>query len=535
MGGVDRRVLLFFKTREQWTVCILFGLAFAVRLYMVFHTYLITNDGILYVRLAKLISKGEFGAAFSISFFNLYPFVIALFQKIFNEWELSGQLVSMVFGSLTLIPLYFLTKSLFSRTAAMVSSVLFVFHPHLVRFSAEVIRGPIFWFFFVMALWIGWKAICERKAWQFFLTSLLGALSFLFRAEGVVIVPIVAVWMHLKDREAPHLAVRRRIYLTLILLLTVPALFSPALFYLKSKTGRWHLARIDEIPGLAFSDVTMESIKANFHRVDVKPWDDSPQGELKVIRLRQFLSLAKDHRIGIVVLEMVSTFQKGLHPLLLVLLFFGVIKRKSIRYQSREEFFLLSVLVGLFFILLRYGTVTYYIGTRHMMVPAILSLPWAGAGVMEVEHRIRSAFLKGRTGFARILDARNMACFLIIAIVCILLPKTLAPQRVDKIPMKEAGLWIKEHGPSNPVIMAQGGWRRLVFYADGTFLEIPRGRDIYEYAKTQRVDFLAINEEDVETTHPGLIHSLNPWRFKKEVVLGEPPGPYVIRVYSVKG
>lgn len=528
------RVPLLSNARENLIVTIIFGLALGLRLFLVFHTYLITNDGILYVRLAKLISKGEFGVAFSISFFNLYPFVIALFQKIFNDWELSGQMVSVVFGSLTVIPLYFLTKSLFSRTVAMVSSVLFVFHPYLVRFSAEVIRGPIFWFFFVMALWVGWEAISRKGPWLFAMTGIFGTLSFLFRPEGIFVVALVGVWTIFSNRKTWSQSLRQRILFVLILFLPVPMLVSPALLYLRGKTGRWHWARAEEIPRLAFSDIKMSAIKKNFDQIKVMPWDNRPEGQIALIRLKAFLSLARDHRIGVIGLELWSKFLKAMHPILFIILVFGVIKRKVVRYHKEEDLFLVSVLAMIVVVLFRYGTVTAYVGTRHMMAPVTLCLAWAGAGLVEVEHRIRNIFPIEKLTRPRIAGMTSIEWALVILIILALLPKTLASQRFEKRPIREAGVWIKENGPKSPVVMCQGGLARVAFYADGTFLEIPRDQDLFEYAKKSQATFLALNEKSIEKTHPGLIHALDQNQFREEITIGESSGPYVIRIYSVK-
>ncbi len=524
----------FSNIQEWWIVSILLGLAFVVRLYLVFHTYLITNDGIIYIKMSKLISQGEAGSAFSLLFFNLYPFITAIFQKVFNDWEFSAQMVSAVFGSLTIIPFYFLIRSLFGRTVALISSILFVFHPYLVRYSAEVIRGPTFWFFFAMTLWVGWEAISRKRAWLFFLTSLLGTMSFLLRPEGIFVVPIVAVWVFLKNWGTVKITYKRRIFFALILLLTVPLLLSPAMLYLKKKTGRWHWARADTILWMATAGATMSNIKKNFHKLEMKPWDDSPQGMNEFIRLRQFLALATEHRIGIVILEMVSKFQKVMHPLLLILLLFGVIRRREIQYHKKEELFLLSVLAIFFLILVGYGTITFYIGTRHMIAPVILCLAWAGVGVFELEYRIRHTPWLTKSREKRGAGLRNMRWILLILIVLALLPKTLAPQRVEKIPIKEAGIWIGTHGPRDPVIMGHGGLARIAFYADGRFVEVPKDQDLFEYAKKNRVDFLAINEKDIEQSIPSLIHSLDPEQFKEEVVIGKSSGSYVIRIYSVR-
>ncbi len=82
--------------------------------------------------------------------------------------------------------------------------------------------------------------------------------------------------------------------------------------------------------------------------------------------------------------------------------------------------------------------------------------------------------------------------------------------------------------------MGQGELARIGFYGDGTFLEIPRNEDLHESLKRGKVDFLAINEKNIEDTHPGLIDSLDSERFEKEVVLGMPSGQYVIIIYSVR-
>ncbi len=519
--------------REGWVVSTILGLAFAIRLYLVFHTYLITNDGVVYIRMSKLISQGDVGGAFSLLFFNLYPLITVLFQKVFHDWELSAQMVSAVFGSLTIIPFYFLVRALFNRTVALTSSILLVFHPYLVRFSAEVIRGPAFWFCFMTALWLGWEALCRRSAWLFFLTGLSGVLSFLLRPEGILVVPLVAVWVFLKDWKEPKSTYKERVFLALVLLFAAPIVLSPGILYIQKKTGRWHLARVEEIPRLVFSDITAKSVKRNFEKIEVKAGADSPQEKTELIRLRQFLSLALDHRVGVVALEMLSKFHKAIHPLLLVLLLFGVVRRGNIPYRREEELFLLSALALSLLVLIRYGTVTFYIGTRHMMVPVILCLAWAGAGVVEIEHKIRNLPVVAKTIGKKTANLKRLRWALVGVIVFALLPKTLASQRIEKMPIRQAGVWIKENGPKNPTVVGQGDLARIGFYAEGTFFEIPRDQELNQFLRQRRVDFLAINQRDIANTHPGLIDSLDSERFKREVVFGVASGPYVITIYSV--
>ncbi|MFX0197386.1 MAG: ArnT family glycosyltransferase, partial [Candidatus Hodarchaeota archaeon] len=455
--------------------------------------------------------------------------------KVFHDWEFSAQMVSAIFGTLTLIPFYFLTRKLFNQGLAFISSIIFAFQPYLVRFSGEVIREPFFWFLFMMAIWFGWEAITKKKLYLFVLTSLFGSMSFLLRPEGIFVVPLIALWVFLSDFKKLRASYKRRILFTLTLLLTVPMLVFPAILYLKGKTGHWQWASIDRLPRFFSIDWTMDRIKKNFDKLEPKAWDDSPQGRVELNRLKDFLSLARDHRLAIVGIETASKFLKAIHPLLFIPLVFGSIKRKTIQYRWEEELFLLSAFSFSLLILVRYGTISSYIGTRHMMTPVILCLPWIGAGFVELEYKIKNSFLTTKFMGTRDIHLRNFRWVLLILIVFALLPKTLASQRSGKVPLKEAGIWLKEHGPSNPVIMGQGeSGRRIAFYSDGTFLEIPFTQDLFEYAKEKRVDFLAVNEKRIEQAYPGLIGTLDPENFREEVIIGKSLGSYVIRIYSVR-
>lgn len=525
----------FSDIKERWLLPFLVISAFFFRLYLVSHTYVIAKDGILYIELARLISQGKMGAALNLYPLNLYPFIIAIFQKGFHDWEFSAQLISALFGSLAIIPFYYLVKRLCIREVAFVSSILFVVHPYLVRLSAEVIRGPAFWFFFLMSLWFGWEAITRKRPLLFFLTSFSGIMAFVLRPEGIFVLPIVALWAVLKDLKAFKETYKQRLLFVFILLFMIPLLLFPAMLYLNKKTGQWPWARIDEIMKKAAFDLTMHELNKNFDRIELKPLGKSQMHELELLRLKNFLTMARHHRFAVVGIEAVSKYLKALHPFLFVLLLFGAIKRKRIPYQKSEEVFLFSLLAVFILISARYGTTDSYIQTRHMMVPAILSLPWVGAGVLELDYRIKKTSLLAPLTATKGVIFRNLQWILLTLIIFALIPKTISSQRTEKVPIKKAGIWIKEHGPRNPVIMTQGKLgKRIAFYADGTFLEIPRNQELFEVARENRVKFLAINEKDYEKLYPDLIRALNPERFKEEVVIGKPSGRYVIRIYSVR-
>jgi len=501
-----------------------------VRLYVVFHTYVITNDGVLYVELAKLLSRGEVGKALSVWAPNLYPVIIALFQRVFDDWEFSGQLVSTFFGTLTIVPFYLLMRSLFGRPVALIASLLFTCHPYLVRFSAEVIRGPTFWFFFMMTLWVGWEGISRRMGWLLALTGFFGAVSFLLRPEGIFVIPVLAFWVCAMNWRSS--TVQQKIVLPLIVLIAVPVVLSPGMLYFRIRTGDWNWARADLIPGIALGDVKMKSIKENWDRIEINRWGDCGEANLEWIRLKAFLSLAKDHRLSIIGVEILAKFMKGMHLLVLLLFLFGVFGRRKIEYRKKKELFLASVAAVFVLVLVRYGSIYVCISTRHVIIPVILCLGWAGAGVVEIENRFKHFLLKKGGAGTKIAQFSWFRWALLLLILLALLPMTLASQRLDKISMREAGAWIKENGPSTPVILGDAGLARVGFYAEGRFLEIPVGEDLFEYARAQGVDFLVVNDRSIGPSHPDLVDLLDSRHFREKVVIGDFSESHVIRIYG---
>ena len=59
---------------------------------------------------------------------------------------------------------------------------------------------------------------------------------------------------------------------------------------------------------------------------------------------------------------------------------------------------------------------------------------------------------------------------ILLVVALILAAKTVKPQRLDKLPIKQAGVWISAQELKVPVIMAHDG--RIAFYAKGRMLHM---------------------------------------------------------------
>jgi hypothetical protein len=87
-----------------------------------------------------------------------------------------------------------------------------------------------------------------------------------------------------------------------------------------------------------------------------------------------------------------------------------------------------------------------YLAERHLVAPMALLLPFAAAGLL--------------------LLPRRKAVWATAAVAAVLLVIAVRPRRVEKLPLKEAGLYIRSvSGPGARV--AQDGLPRVVWYAEG--------------------------------------------------------------------
>ena len=122
----------------------------AIRAFAALNTAVINPDGMLYIQQAKAIYQGDWQLLRScLPFVSSYPFLIAAAHWVVPSWIDSARVISVLFGSLTLIPLYFLLRRFTDERTSCLCVLLYAFMPFLVGGSADLIRDPIGWFFLV--------------------------------------------------------------------------------------------------------------------------------------------------------------------------------------------------------------------------------------------------------------------------------------------------------------------------------------------------------------------------------------------------
>jgi hypothetical protein len=500
--------------------------AFAVRFYLAYFSNIMTPDGILYIKIAKLIELGEWKKASEFSFggrsdIHLYLFLLSLFHKIIPDWDMAGRMVSVLMGSLTVIPFFLLIKEMFDLRIAAIVSLFYIISPRLADYSSDLLREPTFWFLSVNALWLAWKGISKRNFLYLILSSFSTGLSIFTRIEGVSVFIVIfawIVWYYLKCDRDP-----KRLLLSLFVFsFVLPVLFSPFLLLLKVKLGEWDFSyalfkiRILLMSSSGALELTADHIKTLPPLVPI------------------FLELAESHKYIVFLSDTLLKLLKSINVVFAFLAIIGIFGRKSIKFKKNEVF--VAIWFAVFFLTaFLYIIKIYYLSTRHGLLMGIPMLIWAGIGFFELKERIYSWLRKIRPSH---FITTNITAILIIAILIVILPKTLSPGGYDKRELKKAGIYLKNMGYSGVGFVGEPRLYRIIFYADSEFSPLPSEKTIHELAgfmKENKARFLILDGKTDNAFYRNIQNNLDPSVFKKiKLPELETFQEYEISVYLMK-
>jgi 4-amino-4-deoxy-L-arabinose transferase-like glycosyltransferase len=494
----------FIKKNPLWMALLLFILAFLLRLYIVFKAQVIANDGILYIKMAKIVDINNLQKISEFSFFNLYPVLVALAQPILGDWELSGRMVSAILGALAIIPLFLIIKKMVNAKVGIIASFFYIISPHFVEYSSDVLRESSFWFFSITALWLAWEGITRKRWLLFFLSSISAGLAIFTRIEGVAIILITTLWIFLYLPKS-NAGLKKACLFTLIFVFSFPIITSPFLFFLKSKVGRWELAQAGGY---------FKSLPYLYHGTE-KTLEVEPAFLNKTsLEFRALIELSKRHKYMIYFSEIIYKFIKSFNIFLFLLLLFGIFKRRAVPY-SKNEFYILIWFSTFFSISFLYMTRRYYFSTRHGLLMGIPALVWAGIGFYEFKNKVERWMSKTEF-FPTVYKFATV--FLVFIIIVLILPKTLSSYRSDKIGLKRMGIYLKELGYSKSKFVGQPELTRMAFYADSDYVVLPPGRsfeETMEFMRENQVSLLLIDGRTIQSYSKDLMDGLSRLNLEK--------------------
>jgi hypothetical protein len=199
------------------------------------------------------------------------------------------------------------------------------------------------------------------------------------------------------------------------------------------------------------------------------------------------------------------------HPVYVFLLIVGLLKGIFSRFKYGDGFLLSFCLLhyGVLFLLLLNvtewggdGTIKAgYLSGRHVLPLLFFSIYWVGEGFITIYEWICKKTESILLFHRLTLRKQSVIIFvtLLVLISAMVLPKTLKPQRYERLPEKWAGIWIKSQSGKGMIIFTTAP--RVAYYADGNFEYIDFNKDKFDQIKASMAEkkalYLAIRGREV--------------------------------------
>ncbi len=422
-------------------------LGFAIRLYSFVFIPLINPDGTFYIQQARALHYGLWDSLTAcFHYLSVYPVLIAASCKIFGDWIVSARIVSLFFGTLSLIPMYHLLRRFFDETASALNLLIFALLPCLVYVSQDVMRDPVYWFFSLTGLYFFILGTEGKNNLAIFLGSVSFIMGMWARIEAAMFI-FVSIFHLIVTR---HEYGKQRLF---FFILPILILFSLAVCYIS-------VFRSDMINMLEPRILTMPSDVVSGYRMmrdNLRHLSDqnlegfSPYFFPVVRNLLWLLAL------GALSVEIAET----LFYVFALIMIAGIMTvRHRIREDSRLIYFsMLSVSA----LCLLYCQIIYnwVMTDRFALLFIFPAFVFIGYGLEKM-----TAFTQKQLKCSPLIS-HAIVCFLILALLA---PKTLRANYLkDKLVFREIGEFVSQREGNEKEILVAGFFKsvRLIhFYAN---------------------------------------------------------------------
>ncbi len=396
----------------------------------------------------------------------LFSAMLAVLTPLFPGPLFSAQVMSILAGSLTVVPLYFATRRIAGERAARMSSVLCAAAPFAIQYSLWAMPHALFNFFWISlmaclgeALWTGskrWAAAAALSAWG----------GYMMRVENIIFfggLYLFFLAFYARRRSSARFSVG----------VVMPAVFLaaciPFWIFLHEKTGEWSLTWMSGRS--AWQDLLTTHLKVN------KP-GFSLSGLFRIYGLR-WIEAARDCAkvfsfswLGLAAAGLISSL------------------KKTLRSSQGAGVALPFILIPFFFYPF-FGTDTRYF---H---PAMLPLTiYSGLGALWPKLRPGRIF-----------------CVLLLAAGLLLGYRGLwLANRDDRPALRQAGIWLQKNAAAGSVLF--GGDTRVCLYAGaacGRFVTLQRHKNLFasgvpfaEFVKSAGVEWVIDDPELLQSYYPDI-------------------------------
>lgn len=516
------------NSHQYTSLMIIIAAALLVRLFFLKFEYAAGWDEINYLKLGASGAIHGIGQVLHPYWSPLYPFAIAVMGKICPDYELAGRLVSIFFGTLLIVPIYFFSLKNFNRRTAIINALLIAFFPALIVSSVAAETEPLYIFITITGILLGFYAVKHRSNFGAAIVGILFALAYLTRPEGIGlyfvfsgIIAGVAIWEIFKYHQ----------FKSALLLVPISLGFfmasAPYLYYLKQTTGQWTISSKGSA-NLQGGISAMQNAKQN---IELNPWlllseDNTSLPDDNIYHTGEFMKKSALLREGnnsepivtvtpgLVIKKFVKNFllviQTGIAQVLglpiLMLLALGFWGSNWDKNHLLRESYLLSYVIFYWFLLVP----MFHFTERYMLPMVPIALMWSGAGIENVKDWFEKTWEAVKPNLKKSAMVMLRNAFLFIFVGSLFIPAYIrviarnpyeATEWAEPIEQKQAGVWLKNYcGNEVPVVMS---WSHAISFYAGNYdikqsITIPNNEldRALAYARYRGAKFLALNEKN---------------------------------------
>lgn len=496
----------------DWRFWFILCLAFILRCVWLFsYVKVIENEGAIYAGLAENIFMGKgyvwiSGGRHTLSS-PLYPLLIGAITYLAGSAETAGRLISLIMGTLLIMPMFLTTEILFGRRGGLYAAMLVAVHPMLIALSCAVYSESLFFTIWLLGIYFAMRTFREIGLRYAILTGLFFGFAYLVRPDAIIY-PFLTVIFILWTAIFHGLSIRNALLRAVTVAFVAMAVAAPYVVWLSANSGYFRLegkSVINDIisgrmmKGMTYPEAArglgpngeVEGPYLHENQFDLVPDGSS---DYKALLRSVFHDLGhRGYRLG---RRVISTKTLG-SPVLIILACVGFLTARARKRRILEEGFLASIAVVYMFMLLS----LQWCWTRFLFPVALLLIPWAGGGVSQIAKWIRyrgDVSEDGNSLWPRL--AAWMAVCLIL--VCMVIPSGAAVYREDEFhttrftALRDAGCWLDSQRAGNKTIM--GISAVLAYYAHATRMYLPYASEsvALEYIHKKNPDYIVLRSDD---------------------------------------
>jgi 4-amino-4-deoxy-L-arabinose transferase-like glycosyltransferase len=496
----------FRSKSDAYFLILIVLLAFGIRLYwMTEHAVVITTEGADYARQGENFLHGN-GFRGIMGHQELldppgYALLIAGVTFLIRNSETATKVISLLLGVGLILPLYFLCLRVYGRITALFAAGLVAVHPIFVGLSSTAYSETVYIPLVMSGIFFGLVASESSKIFDAAMAGICFACAYLTRQEAIPFLTITSFWILFHGflrRAAGQAAVAFS-----AMILAFALLAAPYVIYLSVHTGHF---RIEAKNGINYL-IAKRQMEGIPHRVAAFGIDENLNvqgpmldpnkfiGQTPSMGFLDLLRYARSAAFGNARLyfDSLLSIQFG-SPFLLFLAFLGLFQNPwDVSRLFREAF-----LVWMFSYVIVILLLAHMYQTRYSFIVLPFLTIWASNGLaalMDWGTRTAATLMRGRLR-PKLVGATIAA----VAVACVVIASARGIQSVDEfawsepayLPVKIAGLWLRNYQPGPKSVMADAS--AFPYYAGGTQILFPvaDAAAVLRYIERKNPDFVVM-------------------------------------------